>query len=281
MPSFDVELRLKKMRSRKPDPAALFAEAFIDRFGADAGRRLEFIAAEIGLRVVDVNADSFEGVLRRIKGRLVGTVGLSRSVRDARRRRFTLAHEIAHYLMPTHSSSSSPCRPADIERWDPALGQREIEANRFAAAALMPRAAFPDLLHAEPGLGTIEQIASRQETSLTASAYRYVELSSERVAIAWSEDGIVKWVKRSEEFYRWIRIGAVPAGSVAAQVTEYRAVAGEFERVDAAVWLDDRNLVDDATILEQSRRLGSYGVLTLLWIDQPVERWGRTDEIED
>jgi hypothetical protein len=39
-----------------------------------------------------------------------------------------------------------------------------------------------------------------QGASLTASAYRYVELSGERVAIVWSEQGDVKWAKTSDVF---------------------------------------------------------------------------------
>ncbi len=30
---------------------------------------------------------------------------------------------------------------------------------------------------------------------------------------------------------------------------------------------------DGATILEHSKRLGNYGVITLLWIDEQIERW--------
>ena len=34
-----------------------------------------------------------------------------------------------------------------------------------------------------------------------------------------------------------------------------------------------RNVVDVATILEHSKPLGTYGVLTLLWIDEKIERF--------
>lgn len=269
------------MAIRRPDPAVVYAEAFVARFGAQAGQKLDAIAAEIGLRILVVDADAFEGVLRRIKGRMIGTIALSRSVRDPRRRRFTLAHEFAHYLLPAHADSSSPCRPSDIERWDATLKTRELEANRFAAAALMPRTAIEDLFTGEPSFVMIEALAARQGTSLTASAYRYVELSGERVAIAWSENGRVKWAKPSDVFYRRVRRGALDPESFAMRLSRGAAVSDEFERVDATVWFEDRNLTDGATILEHSKQLGGYGVLTLLWIDEAIERWTEYDEPAD
>ena len=266
------------MRTARADAAVTFAAAFIHRFGVDAGRRLDAIAEQIGLKVVEVDADGYEGMLLRVKGRMVGTVALNRLVREPRRRKFTLAHEIGHYLLPTHGTSSSPCRKRDIERWDPSLAAREIEANRFAAAALMPKGAVTDLFLPEPSFSMIEELARRQETSLTASAYRYVELSGERVAIVWSEHGTVKWSKTSEGFFRRVRDGRLDPQSVAARAFRDAAIPDELDIVPATSWLHDRNLVDDAVILEHSKSLGSYGVLTLLWIDRKIEQWREHEE---
>jgi Zn-dependent peptidase ImmA (M78 family) len=269
------------VKTAKADAAAIFAAAFIDRFGVDSGRRLDAIAEQIGLKIVEVDADGYEGMLLRVKGRMVGTVALNRAVPEPRRRRFTLAHEIGHYLLPMHEISSSPCRKRDIERWDHSLATREIEANQFAAAALMPKEAVADLFVPEPSFAAIERLARRQETSLTASAYRYVELSGERVAIVWSEAGTIKWSKTSDEFFRRVRNGRLDPQSFAARAFRAAAIPDELDVVPATSWLHDRNLVEDAVILEHSKSLGSYGVLTLLWIDRSIERWREYEEFED
>jgi len=267
------------MATKRPDSAVVFAQAFTARFGNDAVHRLPAIANEIGLKIVEVDADAFEGLLRRIKGRMIGTIALARSVADPRRRNFTVLHEIAHYVLPTHAKSSSPCRPRDIERWDPSLRSRELEANRFAAATMMPRAVVADLFALEPSFSVIEMLAERQRASLTAAAYRYVELSGERVAVVWSEGGEVKWAKTSELFYRGVQRGPLDHQSFAAHAFRGKPIPDAWDRVDPTTWFADRNIKDGATILEHSKVLGQYGILTLLWIDEPIEAW--TDDGDD
>lgn len=282
MPTFArVRKLLAGMIRKKRDFAAVWAEAFVDRWGPDAARDLESIAPRLGLRIVDVDADGYEGLLRRIKGRMIGTIALSRAVRDAGRRRFTLAHELGHYVLPTHAESDSPCRPKDIERWDQSLREREVEANRFAAVALMPRQTIADLLLHEPSFRSVEQIAERRGTSFTASAYRYAQISGERIAVVWSEHGEAKWAKGSEELYRRVLLGPLAAETLASQLFRGRAVPNDFERVPAEAWFEERNMKDGATIVEHSKQLGSYGVISLLWIDEQIERWREYGDVDE
>lgn len=261
------------MSPRKTDQAAVYASAFLERWGDDAARDLESIAPRLGLVIKDVDADAYEGLLRRIKGRMIGTIALSRAVTDPRRRRFTLAHELGHYILPAHGESDSPCRPRDIERWDASLQTREVEANRFAAAALMPQSTIAELLVGEPSFDAVDGIADRCGTSFTASAYRYVQLCGERIAVVWSEGKEAKWAKGADELYRRVLIGPLSPQTLAAHALRGENIPDEFDRVPATAWFADKNLRDGATVLEHSKRLGGYGVLTLLWIDQQIELW--------
>jgi Zn-dependent peptidase ImmA (M78 family) len=74
-----------------------------------------------------------------MKGIPRGYIVLSESVRQKTRQRFTLAHEIGHYLLPDQQDLSQPCGKAQIESWDEGLGKAERDANQFAAEILMPR----------------------------------------------------------------------------------------------------------------------------------------------
>lgn len=269
------------MSHRKTDAASVFADAFVDRWGADAARDLEAIAPKLGLRITEVDADAYEGLLRRVKGRMIGTIAMSRAVTDPGRRRFTLAHELGHYLLPAHAESSTPCRPKDIERWDRTLQGREVEANRFAAAALMPKSSIADLFAGEPSFDAVEHIAARRGTSFTASAYRYVQLSGERIAVVWNERGEAKWAKGADELYRRVLTGPLAPETFAARMFRGEVVPDAFDRVAATAWFAERNMRDGASILEHSKRLGSYGVLTLLWIDEQIERWREYGEDEE
>ncbi len=87
----------------------LRADAFLQRFGVDCGTKLELLAADIGLTVVDKPAETFDGYLVRVVGQSRGRVILNSQLREAGRRLFTLAHEIAHFVLPGHDVLDGPC----------------------------------------------------------------------------------------------------------------------------------------------------------------------------
>jgi hypothetical protein len=84
----------------------------------------------------------------RNEGRLSGLLILSEKTiyldraeahRSDARRRFTIAHEVGHWLLHSGAAHERPemyCRPRDLRRGDHRVG----EANAFAAALLMPEA---------------------------------------------------------------------------------------------------------------------------------------------
>ena len=121
------------------DLAVTTARSFLAEFGIDAGTRLDRIAPQLGLRVVEVNAESFDGALLRVVGEPRGTVALRRTIAEQGRKRFTLAHEIGHYLLPNQQEALRPCVPMQIESWSAENTGSEIDANTFAAEVLMPR----------------------------------------------------------------------------------------------------------------------------------------------
>jgi hypothetical protein len=93
-----------------------------------------------------------------------------------KRRRFSVAHEVGHYLM--HASETQEavyCRAADL-RPDPASPDhlRERQANRFAAELLMPES----LVAREVGLYGADPfaLAERFAVSEVAMGFRLVNL---------------------------------------------------------------------------------------------------------
>jgi hypothetical protein len=254
------------------DPVVIYAQSFVDSFGADCGVRLETIAATIGLRIEEVAAGTFDGALIRVAGKPVGKILLNIDIREEGRRLFTLAHEVGHYVLPTHSKSGALCHSREVQSWAPALPAREIEANRFAAEILIPRKAIIEQLRMEPSFKAVRQVANRFRTSLTASIYRLVELSSYRVAVVWSSAGLRIWYKASDEFGRAIELGPVSPDSFAADCFRRETVPDHPESVKAAAWLYGQGLNEDARILEQSVPLPYYNaVLSLLYIRDPIE----------
>lgn len=266
--------------TEKADPVLAASRAFLKKFGEDSGKRLPEILPEIGLQLHYRPAKSYEGALLRIKNIPRGYVVLSTEVREVRRQRFTLGHEIGHYLLPDQQELCQPCGKQQIESWDEELAKPERDANQFAAEVLMPRSIVQPFLREAPRPGHIEQIAEACATSLTASAYRYCELSSFRIAMVWSEARRVRWFKPSDEFARWVRKGHVREESYAFDAFERRSVPTKFESVPASAWLFERGLRPDARILEHSVPMPAYdGVLTLLLIPEEIEERSESETL--
>lgn len=258
--------------TERADPVLAISRAFLKRFGEDCGRRLPEILPEIGLRLHYRRAKTYEGTLLRMKGIPRGYVVLSTEVREVRRQHFTLGHEIGHYLLPDQQELCQPCGKHQIESWDEELAKPERDANQFAAEVLMPRSIVQPFLRESPCLDHVEQISDACGTSLTASAYRYCELTSFRIAVIWSEARRVRWYKPSSEFVRWVRKGNIREESYAFDAFEGRFVPAKFESVPASAWLFEKGLKPDAHILEHSVPMPGYdGVLTLLLIPEEIE----------
>ena len=264
--------------TERPDPVVATALAFLKRFGPNSGRNLEQVLPEIGLTLHFREARSYEGALLRIKGVPLGYVVLNRSIREESRRRFTLAHEIAHYILPTQQELSQPCSKGAVESWDDTIPNSEREANQFAAEILMPRVVVQQFLREGPTFAHVEAIASACGTSLTASAYRLASLTSFRMAMVWSQSGRGRWEKSSAEFYRWIRMGELSPETFAYDAFRGETVPNKLESVPARAWLFETGLKADARILEHSIFLPSFNaVLTILVIPEQIEDWSDAD----
>lgn len=78
--------------------------------------------------------------------------------------------------------------------------KREREADCFAAGLLMPRILFEDAMStAGEGLSAIESLADICQTSLLATAFRFVQLSDAKIAIVGSTKDRIDYCFMSEE----------------------------------------------------------------------------------
>lgn len=267
------------MTTKRADIVVLTAQALLDEFGLECARKLEDVAAQLGLQVKEVAAASFDGALLRVAGSPRGIIAIRRDIPEIGRKRFTLCHEIGHYVLPTQRREvATPCSSAMIESWSRSLISLELDANRFAAEILIPRALLGDELSRDPTLSIARNLADRFQTSLTAATARLVELSTYRTAMVMSQEGAARWYRASDEFDRAVRIGTLDPRTLANDLfcTGQR---GGSATVPADAWLFEENLREGAMIEEHSVMLGAYGsVLTLLEIRERVEQ--RTDDDE-
>lgn len=180
------------------------------------------------------------------------------------RRRFTIAHELGHYLLGHRI-------PTELELGTvaPFSAHQEREADVFAVEFLMPEAWVAPMCTVAPSLAAIHEIAKTFRTSIVASAVRFVEFSSAQCAVVYSEAGNVVWAKRSRTFPG--RIPAqfkIGAGSIARDLHERAVVDGWARSVPASAWFGNyvpasvgSSLLEHAEVVPEP---GWGGVLSLL-----------------
>lgn len=268
--------------SERPDPVLVVSRSLLDRFGNDCGKRLPEVVTHIGLELLFREAESYEGALLRIKGIPRGFIVINSQIKEESRKRFTIAHECGHFLLPAQQDLSTPCTKETIENWNEQLHQPELDANRFAAEILMPREFVTDYLKVEPSMDSVRSIASACATSLTASGFRLIELTTFRAAIVWSQNNKIIWYKASSEFVRWVRKGELDEQTFAFDCFKHRDVPQQLESVPASAWLFAKSLKHGVRIWEHSVPLPSYSsVLSLLVMREPVESNEDSHSIEE
>jgi IrrE N-terminal-like domain len=238
---------------------------------------LELIAWERGALVRSTYLTGAEARIAMAGERAIITV--STAVRDPRRRRFSVAHELGHLEMHRTESGLALCASADIDdsQSQRAYAGREQEANRFAAALLLPERFFKPLCRKkEPSLDLIAGLADTFEVSLTATALRYLQFCNEACAIVFSRDGTIKWFRGSKYFDElkvFIPVARrLDQSSLAASFFQGETVPMTRTRVYASTWFVLGRYNRDATIYEQSWSMPSQNaVLTLLWIADDIE----------
>lgn len=107
-------------------------------------------------------------------------VAAAEAERSQGRERFTIAHELGHFLLHSEESVSSSnffiCRTKDVHRTTSSQNKRgkEVEANRFAAELLMPEQLVEQLAH--QWKASIPKMANLFDVSTEAMGIRLTQL---------------------------------------------------------------------------------------------------------
>ena len=193
---------------------------------------------------------------------------------DGGRRRFSLAHELGHYHLPTHRQlrrQGASCGESAMRAGAADAAHPEWEANDFASELLMPTRLFrADAASRDFSVATARELASDTyfDVSVTAAAWRMTQLSTEPCAIVMSINGKVHWARRSETMrIPGLRRGrSIGAGTVASAY--FSGGAGEVQPLEVEVdaWLEPRYPVH-GRLLESTHIIGTTGhVLSMLYL---------------
>jgi Zn-dependent peptidase ImmA (M78 family) len=211
-------------------------------------------------------------------------------------RRFTLAHELGHYFLEGHwkhiFADGNARHVSDSGFYSDEHCEREADA--FAAALLMPEEPFrAACTRLQPGLTTVETLAEKCGTSLTATAIRYATLSEDPITVVCSKNNRVEFAFMSDLLKQrrdlnWIKKNSgIPDGTETSRFNKNPLNVAQAKRATSYstmdVWFDCDNRSE---IIEEIRGLGSYGkTLTVLWSeaapDQSEEKESEEKELEN
>lgn len=237
-----------------------------------------------------LETDGFEGGLLTDTARSRGIV-LVNEGSGLNRRRFTIGHELGHFLMASHVPDQAGrflCSRSDLSRLTAKEHDRrsrmEVEANQFSALLLIPPPHLRRLLatQREIGIDHIFQLSAAFQVSKEAMARAYVDYHDETLAIVFVKDGIVRLAYRSRDF-PWIgaRNGAqVPRTSL---FHKAKAHAGGISSVcpcDADTWIDPPHGRPSSSLYEQVAFQSNGFAMILLSIEKAGEDEDH-DEDED
>jgi Zn-dependent peptidase ImmA (M78 family) len=258
--------------------ARFTADKLIKRFAITRpeGIALEDIAMTLGILVIDDHLDGAEARLLR-KGEK-GIIRVKADIPEIGRRRFAIAHEIGHWELHRDLSQWALCSETDVLGYSGS--PPEIEANAFASGLLMPTSLFRPLCEkAEPDLKLIQALADDFNTTLTATALRFIEECRETCLVVFSENGCVRWWRTGNRHTDiWIEPRqTLHRESLAWSCLNDIPVPDAMQQVPAGVWVQEQRRRLKVEVYEQSMRLGRYPtILTLLWIIE-----GENDDEDD
>lgn len=205
--------------------------------------------------------------------------------------RFSIAHELAHYLIEGHpealfASSSMHTSRAGFATKDP----YEVEADHFAAGLLMPEHLFLIAMRrVGDGLEAIQDLAEKCITSLTATAIRFVQAVEEPAAVVVSTGPHIDYAFLSSAMQEFTglswprRADFLPDGTLTERFNANQANVRDRKResgeADLHAWFGTRRRI---AATEEVLGLGEYGrTLTVITTNTLPDEEDEEEQLEE
>ena len=239
----------------------------IDDVGANPTKLADAILDQIGdlvlpipvrdicraVGIVDIREQplkGLEGCLVTTSDKFQGDILVNNDDRPESRIRFTIGHELGHFLNPLHTPESAigfQCSGRDLRLESKSSNNRharmEAEANQFASDLLLPNRFLAKYIDGkiDVDLSHILEIAKRSEVSREAVARKYVIHAHERLAVIFSKNGHVRYASKPRDFPRLcVSPGvALPELSLSRRCNHDVGKVTCWDNVDSCVWLEN------------------------------------------
>jgi Zn-dependent peptidase ImmA (M78 family) len=199
--------------------------------------------------------------------------------RPETRKRYTIGHELGHYLNLWHKPASTEgfrCSTRDLAATTFKEGSRaiqmEVEANNFSSELLMPTHQFHTSLSRRAGIDIdhILSVADEYFVSREAAARRYIEHSAEPSAVVFSYEGTIRYIKAHPKFPAldvWSK-DPLPINSISQRSSLPVGEVSDWDIIDGGVWLRDTK---GQRVCEQTLAQVNGYRLTLIALEEPIE----------
>jgi hypothetical protein len=252
---------------------------------------IEDLARQLDIEdIQEFDTEGFEGGLITDPARGLGVI-LTRNSHPFRRR-FTVGHELGHFLIPTHIPNAEGrflCSREDMRRLraaeDDRRGLMEIEANRFASLILIPPPLLRSYLRrrSDPDVGHMAELAAVFQVSKQAMANAYSQYQGEILAFVFTKDGRVLFPYKHFKF-PFITVSSgqpVPDGSLLKRQGARNGVASDICTCLPDIWIDVRRGKPAPQLYEQVLGQRDEFAIIMLWLERPEEEHGDDDWDED
>lgn len=266
-----------------------------ERFPVDVEELARGYAPQFGhndpiAKVIGADLPGFEGALYGTKkhGKLEWALLYNSAIETPGRIRFTMAHELGHYILHRQNRNTFECSEADLLQWESVEKCQEAEADVFASYLLMPIDDFRRSIGSDSvDLHILDVCARRYGVSLTAAILKWLEFTEQRAVLVMSTEGYMLWARssqsalRSKAYFRTKDVPPVPipVGSLAATS---ESLIREMQGVELAarIWFpqepEEMSLREFKIVSDRYER-----TMSLLILPKAEPRWMREPEDND
>jgi Zn-dependent peptidase ImmA (M78 family) len=153
--------------------------------------------------IKDISIHGFEGCLKSNKAGTKWLLTYNQSHGSPGRVRFTLAHELGHFMLHRSLQNNFECTERDMYDWDSPYLTMETEADTFASYLLMPLDDFRQQIYGtKMSIELLEHCRKRYGVSRMAAALKWIEIAPRRTLVVAARDGFLLWARMNEASYK-------------------------------------------------------------------------------
>jgi Zn-dependent peptidase ImmA (M78 family) len=258
-------------------PAALVTKILKAEPNLKAPIPIEELALQLDIKEIrPLAADGFEGGLITDAGRSDGFILVNQSARRGRRR-FTVGHELGHFLMTHHKPPAGgfQCSRDDMRRLSAkeqdAYGRMEVEANQFSGLMLMPPPMVRKFMERfrDADLAHIMDVAAEYDVSKEVAARGYAQFHEQVVATVVVKDGKILRAYSQPKFPRLAPAwgSPVPANTLYHRAGHKLNVPSAAAEARAEAWVESDWGKPMPQLSEQVYPQQDGYALIMLWAD--------------